>query len=295
MKNTGEAPIPPETEYLISDIEELVNLNVDKHLDGYPFKITAANYTPILDNGKAPIGVNRLNNTYVSPIVHGSREFTGMDLLFTFPMAPGNENPINISLKWSDDIQCRLAVVDRRPVLLVERGKDSENTLFAASPKPDEMTSYFNSIGLPESIWKSDLKELIQDLDNSNDIRLKRSSKTSLDPFTNFEIVHDARYMKNNDDEQELVQELCINLDHLDAGTLGNQTEMYIPPTETFRNMLRFERNDTGDEWIYKGAYSGKLTTGELVDELEQLDPKLGIPNGKIFDKALNALSQEPY
>ena len=294
-QNFEEAAVPPETGHLIRDVETQVNEHVDEYLNGQPFKMNIVDFVPISPDGRNPVGVNRIHNTYISHLVEGAREFCGIDLSFQFPIDPKAENPFNITLKWTDGVQCRLAIVDKRPILLVEDGdEDMSNILYSALIHPNEMEIYRRTLGLPTSLWGENFMDLFQDV-KSRDMHLQRSSKTLVDPFTNMEIVHDARYMKNDDDEQELVQELCLNIDHLDAGTEGGDGEMYLPAGSAYRNMLRFERDESGNQWVYRGAYSGKLVTGEFVDEVVQVDPKLGIPNEKIINKALSTLSQQPY
>jgi hypothetical protein len=64
-------------------------------------------------------------------------------------------------------------------------------------------------------------------------------------------------------------------------------------PGTTYRNMFRFERNEKADQWKYRGAYAGKLESGEFIDQLVQRDPKLGVPGSKLLEKAFNFLSEE--
>lgn len=291
---TENSPTLAVTEYLVSDVEELVNERIDEYLDGYPFDITVTDFQPRADT-KEPLGIRRIENTYLSKVSSNHHEFTGMDIRIQFPVVPTADNPLNITLKWEGGMQCRVAIVDRLPILLIEDTENTEKTLLSALLSAKEMTSFLNSCGLPESIWQANLEELLIDIHDSRDIQLHRRSQAIVDPYTNMEIIHDARYMTNDIGEKELVQELCLNIDHLDDGVDAEGNEIGLPPKSVYRNMLRFERTEDGALWSYRGAYEGKLESGDIIDEIVQLNPKLGIPKDKVIDKALSVLSESPY
>ena len=293
FRELSETPlVPVETEYLVTDMEAMVNERVDEYLDGYPFQVSVADFHPTLNDGKLPSGIRRIDNSYVSKVAPGVREFAGIDILMQFPIVSEAENPLNITLKWTDGLQCRIAIVDKLPIILVERG---DEIIHSGILDQSEMTSYLNSSGLPESMWGSSIKDLIEDTNQSRDVKLRHASTAPVDHHTSMEIVHDVRSMINDAGERELVQELCLNVDHLSKATGGKGNEIYLPSTATFRNMLRFERGELSNAWEYRGAYEGKLEAGEFIDEVVQVDPKLGLPKSKIINKALNVLSKRPY
>jgi hypothetical protein len=288
--------IPAETEYLISDVEELVNHNIGEYLNKQPFRMKIVDYSPGMQTIRGiphlPIGITRLDRDVVQAIAPGAREFTGMDLLFSFPMTatPADENPLNVTLKWSSDINARLAIVDKRPIMLVEYGNDSECLLHASSLPPEQMKTYLESIGLPDSIWGNDFRALLRDIHSSRDVKFTRHSTETLDIGTTLDISHEAHYMKNDRGDTELIQELCLNIDH---HTIGRIDGPRLTGAPSFRNMFRFDRNTNEDAWQYRGAYASKLVAGELVDELVQQDPKLGVPGSKLLEKALTFLSSK--
>ena len=288
-----EAPSAPiETEYLVTDMEKLVNERFDEYLDGYPYQVSISDFRPAMPDGKLPSGIRRIANTHVSSIAPGTREFAGIDIQMQFPVVPEAENPLNINFKWTDGIECRIAIVDRLPIILVESG---DQIIKSELLQRSEMTSYLNSTGLPEGMWGSDINGLIADTNKSRDVKLRRSSLALVDPYTNMEFVHEMRLMRNDHGEKELVEELCLNIDHFTDEVSIKDDELYLPPAPTFRNMLRFERNDSREAWVYRGAYEGKLETGEFVDEIVQVNPSLGLPKNKVINKALNVLSHPPY
>lgn len=281
--------IAPETSYLIEDVEELVNDRFDSFLESAPFRIKATDFHPELISGEQKIGIDELGFTYLPP---EPKEFTGIDLLMNFPLKDGGENPINIAIKWSNNTQVRLALVDNRPLLLAEESGDNGRTFHAEQIKPGVMSKYLESLGLPESFWQNDIKAITRDLYNCPDLVMTRSAKTRIDLGSTLEIVHDARLVHDVDDTKQLIQELCINIDHEGKDISVGLGEMYLPAQPVFRNMLRFERTLNDEAWKYAGAYQGKLGAGELYDELEQVDPRLGIPQSKVLDKALAVLTQ---
>jgi len=313
-KSNEPLSAPPEIEYLVTDMEKLVNERADEYLDGYPYQVNVTDFQPMLSKGKLPSGIRRIHNTYVSNFASETREFMGTDIQMQFPVLPKAENPLNINFKWTDGINCRIAIVDRLPIILIERGDEILNSGLL---ERTEMTSYLNSSGLPESMWGSDINKLISETKNSRDVKLQRSSMALIDPYTNMQFVHETRILRNDDSEEQIVEELCLNVDHLsDNISISNaeltdqllqaepfyshemsagSTELYLPPTATFRNMLRFERDKPGGSWMYRGAYEGKLESGEFIDEVVQTDPKLGLPKSKIITKALNVLNHHPY
>ncbi|MBC7564612.1 hypothetical protein H7100_00045 [Candidatus Saccharibacteria bacterium] len=295
-KHESETPhFAVETEYLITDVEELVNANVGDYLGNKPFRVTIVDYMPemidVKGSPRLPIGITRFERDIIQGVAPGSREFTGIDLLFTFPITKSitEENPINVELKWSDGIRATLALVDERPVALVTRGEDADEVLFAAEPSNAVMQTYLETVGLPSSIWDDDFKDLMGDIYSSRDIQLERGSKYLLDLGTTMEISHSARYMTNDLGDKELVQELLLNIDHTSEPRLSG----VMLPGSSFRNMFRFERNEASDQWKYRGAYAGKLISGEFVDKLVQDDPKLGVPGSKLLEKAFNFLSEQ--
>jgi len=295
--------VPPETEYLITDIEELVNDNVGNYLNDKTFRIKVSNFMPaeheIRNKKHLPIGINRIERDVIQSTVPGMREFIGMDLLFTFPLAKGrerqglgetaDENPINITLKWSGDVHAVLAIVDDRPIMLVTHGENSEEVLAASQPNRDVMRTYLETIGLPDSIWSDDFKDLLGDIYFSPDIEIDRSSKHPTDLGTTIEMKHTARYLTDDDEKKELIQELCLNIDH----TSEPRYDGLVFPGMTFRNMFRFERSNDNKAWEYRGAYAGKLVSGEFIDQPVQEDPKLGVPGSKLLEKAFYFLSQQ--
>lgn len=284
-----------ETEYLITDVEELVNRNVGNYLADQPFRIKISDFMPDMHapSGKErlPVGITRIERDIVRTVAPGEREFIGMDLAFTFPLVKsGEENPISIELKWSDGIQVVLAIVDERPVILVTIGKDNDTVLSAAEPSPEIMRTYLESVGLPASIWDKDFKDLMGDIYSARDLKIERHSNHLLDLGTTLEISHDARYMTNDDGDKELVQELCLNIDHQ---ANPNDSGILLPGA-TFRNMFRFERSEAADKWKYRGAYAGRLESGDFIDQMIQKNPRLGVPGSKLLEKAFTFLSEQP-
>lgn len=285
--------IPPETPYLIEDLEDLVNRKAETFLKGSPFRVKATDFRPELISGNEAIGIDRLAFRYLPP---APKLFSGIDLLVTFPIYINEptekdaENPLNLTLKWSNETQVRLAVVDRRRLLLAEESGDNGRTFHAEQLHPEVFDGYIESLGLPKSFWGNDIKEITRDLYNCPDFSISQSAKTGVDIGTTLEIIHDARLKQDDDDEKQLVQELCINIDHARADIPVIPGELYLPPQPKYRNMLRFKRADSNDKWKFAGAYHGKLDAGELYDELEQINPRLGIPSGKVLDKALATL-----
>lgn len=293
----SEPRVPPETEFLVIDMETYVNQNVEEYLDGHPCALKATDYNALLTpDGKLPSGIRRLENEYVSRYAPGKREFSSLDILMQFPLQYNSENPINITFKWTDGIKCRIAIVDKRALVLLE---NNEATIHSAFIDMVELETYLNSCGLPKSIWGADLEQAVEDIDSSSDIHTHQRAVAIVDPFTTMEIVRETRFKNDNRQSEKILDELCLNIDHFDDNSddfafLTN--EIYLPPAPSYRNMLRFEHADINDtQWEYRGAYSGKLEAGEFIDEIVQIDPKLVIPNPKVVAKALSVLTQKPY
>ena len=286
---------PAETEHLIAEIEEQINKNIGHYLGDKPFRVKISDYMPempvVEGHPQLPVGIARIEHDLVQKVAPGSRDFIGMNLLFTYPLTKkiADENPITITLKWSDGINASLAMVDNHPIALVTQVNNAEAVLFAAEPSKKRMQTYLQTIGLPDSIWIDDFKDLLGDIYSSRDIQLDRTGAYLLDLGTTIQIVHNACYTTNDLGDKELVQELCINIDHVPEPRLS---DIRLPGT-IFRNMFRFERNDQADRWKYSGAYAGKLVSGEFIDQLVQQGPKLGMPGSKLLEKAFYFLSQE--
>ncbi|MDB5181006.1 MAG: hypothetical protein JWO54_769 [Candidatus Saccharibacteria bacterium] len=305
-KNSESEPqIPPHTELLVTDMETYVNENVHEYLDGYPSILKATDYQVLrAPDGKLPAGIRRIDNAYVTKVAPGERELSGVDILMQFPLQYEAENPINVTFTWNDGTHCRIAIVDKRPVLIVENG---DSTLYSGFIDMDELASYLNSCGLPKSIWGADINQAIEDIDSSSDTHIYQRASIIIDPYTTMEIVHEKRFKTDIHETRKILDELCLNIDHLEYNASILTDDIYLPPAPTYRNMLRFERNETEDgtqqdtstsdeeSWSYRGAYSGKLELGEFVDALVQIDPKLVIPNSKIVAKALSVMKQKPY
>ena len=154
------------------------------------------------------------------------------------------------------------------------------------------MAALLNTIGLPESIWGVDSAELFQDLHNAHSFAMSRHATVVVDPYTNLGLEHDARIGEDIDGNRQIVQELRLNIDHVGADSEEIPGELYLPPLAHFRNSLRFARTDDDSAWKFMGAYSGKIGSGTLLYETVHLEPQLGVPAGKVIDKALVVLSQ---
>ena len=296
-KKTEREPfVSPETQYLIEDVEQLVNQHIGRCLDDQPFRITLVDFTPALEeidgHQSLPSGINRIADEIVSRVAPGSREFIGIDMSVSFPLEKDTieNNPLSVTLKWSDGIQCQLTLIDNRAIALVQNQAENEKTLSSIQLSGYKTDTYLKTIGLPESVWSDDFKDLLGDVYFSRDITIERHRADILDLTTTLEVSHSARYMTNDLGDKELVQELCLNIDHQsDDYTDG----VYFPGRPVFRNMLRFERTEDATKWQYRGLYHGRLESGALIDDVVQLDPKLGIPRGKLLDKALHFLTQQ--
>lgn len=294
-KLQGETIAPEETSYLIEDVEQLVNAEFEARLKNEPFLVEVNGYLPEMNlvNGlpKTPVGINRIERSVLQPYP-GVRDFIGMDLQFQFPLASDKSNPMNALLKWSDDIHCRLAIIDNRPLMMIE---SQGRTLDVTGTDKETMLSYLETIGLPAGIWGNepkDIRHLVRDLSGSRQYSMSRRTKEMIDLGTTVELTHSALYVTDAHGEKDLEQELCINVDHVSQPSRFENDELLSP--RTYRNMLRFVRSNDDMSWQYRAAYSGHMVTGELIEEAVQDNPKLGIPNGKVIDKVLHALSQKP-
>ena len=295
----SEQLISPEVPLLIEDLENSINEGVDAHLDGQPYRLNVTNFVPELVNSRTPYGINRIQREIVEKVMPGPREFIGIDILASFPMnledntSTAEENPLNITIKWSGGIQCRLALTGNMPIVLVEESKEDGETLFAGMPGIEEFNSYINSIGLPLSMWKSNIDTLADDLMMSQKMSIARTLDTAVDYTTHMSVVEERQYLSNETGEIQTVSELVVNVDHQDESRIENG--LIIQGASKFRNLLRFDRDESDTVWSYRGMYAGKLETGELLEELVQVNPTLGVPNGKVLNKALKYLSQRPY
>ena len=289
--------IPPETEYLIDDVEQLVNERAVEYLDGTPFRIHVRGFQPDLTMGSTPYGIRLLDRDYMEEAGKAHRELLSIAFSFQFPLNPESSNPINTCVNWSDNTSCRLAIINNLPLIIVERNHNDLSTLLSSRQLThNEMAALLNSIGLPESIWGVDTAELLAELNNASSLRMTRKVETLVDPYTTLEFVHDAHIAHDIDGEKQLIQELCLNIDHLDQSRPDTgKNELQLVPHPRYRSALRFSRSKDEDQWKFAGAYHGKLSTGELLHEKVQLEPQLGVPRGKVLDKALSVLNQRPY
>lgn len=287
------APIvPPETSYLIEDVAELVNDRVDVFLENAPFHIKASGFHPELLHGDEALhGITALGQKYL-PHAYTGRDFTGMDLDFAFPIRFTDKNPLKITVNWSDATNLQLAFRDSRPILIAGESGDSGKTFMSAILHPEIMANHLDTLSLPDSFWKDDIGEITRDLYNCPELLMTRTAKTQVDLATTLEIVHDARIAQDVDDTKQLLQELCINVDHDLPARPAATGELPLKPFARYRNMLRFSRTSDDSAWQFAGAYRGHLDTGDLIDDIVQVDPKLGIPSSKVLDKALAVLSQ---
>lgn len=295
--NHFESEIPPEIEYLIDDVEQLVNERAVEYLDGTPFRIHVQGYKPDLRTGSTPFGIRLLDREYMGDSGKTRRELVSLDMSFQFPLNPESDNPIHASVNWSDNTICRLAIIGNMPLIIVERlDNDIPTVISSQRLERNEMAALLNSIGLPESIWGIDTTELLADLHSANSLRMTRKTETPVDPYTTLEFVHDAHIAHDIDGNKQLIQELCLNIDHLDQSiSQSSQHELRLVPQPKYRSALRFARSINDEMWKFAGAYHGKLSTGELLYEKVQLEPQLGVPGGKVLDKALSVLSHRPY
>ena len=278
-----ESDIKPETSYLISDIEELVNDRVGNLLKDEPFIVKVYGYFPEMqkdqkDKMQLPIGINRIANT-LSAQGADVTEFTGISLDFVFPLSPAVDNPLNVTLRWSDGTECVLALTGIGPIMYACSRDGSP--LFSARLENHEVRSYFETLGLPSSMWKKKISTLVSDLSTSDELSMERSVTHVIDGSTAIDVRFFALHKSTEDDKKEVIQDLSFNINHF----------VIDQRRPTYRSALRFARNVKESAWVYRGLYSGKLTEGELIDELIQADPELGVPSNHLLDKALGFLN----
>ena len=287
-----EPRIEPETGFLVRDLEELVTDKVGEFLGDEQFKISAKGYRPEIHNGEMPSGIDLLEGDYLMDFGTPDRDFQGIDLQLSYPLKKEDANPFNITVRWSGGVNCRLAVVDTLPILFIEEAKKNGHTLHAEKLPQEKMELYLEGLGLPESIFGSDIKELMRDLYHCPELLMTQTAQAYVDPYTRIEISHDAQLRQDMDDKKQLTQELAVKIDHLDQSVpFAAALELPLKPQFRFRNLLRFDRNEDTNAWDFRGAYSGKLGTGETLDESSHIDPKLDIPSVKVLEKALNGLN----
>lgn len=292
-----QLPIGEETSFLIEDVQDLMNQNIERYLETTPYRVHVKDYQPEMTehNGvqRLPYGIKRIEHEILRDYADMSiAEFIGMDIMNDFPLlASDRENPLHITLKWSNNMQVILALVDNLPIVLVETSQgDGTETLFSATLKNRKMQQYLETIGLPESLMGESFEDYLGDIAHASDIRMKRTADHVVDLGTNLTIEHSARLLKDVDDTQGVVQELCVNINHFSEGRMAG---LNFPGIAKYRTLLRFARNEKETAWEYRGTYTGKLETGEFIDEQVQADPTLGIPNNKVIDKVLAFLSEE--
>jgi len=297
-KYPTEPSIGPELEYLIVDLEEQVNALATELLRDEPYMLEARGYRPQSNYGDTPYGIQELENTHLKGFNSPQREFIGMDLSCVYPLGVAPVDTWNIALKWSDGLQCRLVKTPRASLLTVEESAAHGHIHHAYTMPQEQHELYLESLGLPESFYADDIKELTRDLYSSTDFHLTQRLVAPIDPFTQLELVRDAQLYQDSDDNKQLVHELLIHIDHLDQSTPSyDEDETPLTPHLHYRNSLRFDRDEVAGLWKFKEAYHGKLKAGELLGELVAIDPTLGIPDVRLLEKVLNGLSAEtnPY
>ena len=309
-KSLEEFPLPKgqsierETSYLVDDLNEIINESAEPFLKGAQKQFIVEGFRPITRDTElhltTPVGVIELEERYMRPhTAMDGADFTDMRLSIDFPIIRSEEdNPFHVELHWNNGARVVLALVDKRPILLIERRDDTNEyqSVHAAQLHPEIFEHLLETTGIPMSTFDESVEQFLDDMRDASRIRLVREKSSVADLGTEITVQHTALLERDIEGTVQNVQELTLNIDHFSSKNNPEDT-LKLGAIPTFRTLLRFARNEAENGWEYKGTYTGKLQAGELLDTLEQQDPRLGVPSGAIMDKALYFLksaTEEP-
>lgn len=290
--------IEHETSYLVDDLNEKINQSVESYLHGAQKHLTIEGYRPLgLDRRSGlptPVGVIELEERHMRQHLDiDGADFTDMNISVDFPITSSEaDNPLHVEYNWNNGARVVLAIVDKRPIMLIEKrdNQDEYHSLHAEQLHPEVFEHLLETSGIPMSTFDESIESFLDDVRDAPRIRLNREKSSIADLGTEITVRHTALLGRDINGDIQNVQELALNIDHYHSSQDPTDTLM-LGAVPKFRTLLRFARNEYEDGWQYRGTYTGKLQAGELVDTLEQQDPRLGVPSGAVMDKVLYFLA----
>ena len=283
----------PETRYLISDLELLVNENAGEYLRDAPSEVRITGYKPFSEKGRTPYGVNRLRQAFPNSSNKILPELIDTDLELTFPTGASATSPLQVTFNWSNNLSSIIRTNDIYNIELTQN-RISGDIVKSKILDNQKASRLFESLELPASIFSDSMRDFINDFSSADSLSVHQSASTVVDPMTYLQVTLNAHLRNDRDGERHADRELCIEVDHLTehkSTHLDNASELYLPPAKTWRTMLRF--TDEDNQWKFSGSYRGNLETGELLTDTVH-NAFVAVPGNKTLEKALFALRNPP-
>ncbi|UTX51557.1 hypothetical protein KI440_01205 [Candidatus Saccharibacteria bacterium TM7i] len=291
--NAAEFTPTPETVYLISDLEELVNKNADKYLHDSSAEIVIQGLKVGNNKGEVPYVLNRIRRELITSQAGRFPELINMDARFTFPLADNSRAPFSLTYNWTEDLHTIVHSQESGTIILTQGKNDA--TLDSGFLEGVTAPQAANLFEIPQEITGESTAALLEAVASAESVFTRRQATTAVDAFTSFSLVHDAKIRNDENGERHINQELCLEINHdNERGQPDSPNEIYLPPVSTYRTMLRFGRTEGEDGWRFTGSYGGKLSTGELLSEVLYEHPKVAMPSNKALEKALFVLDNPP-
>lgn len=269
--------ISPAAEYLIEDLNEAINDTSERLFAAAPFQITARGYRH--GTKDTPIGINRLRLRDPNDAL---AEVVTTDFQLEFPLSATGSNGLSVAVNWTNGKihEIKIGTIP----MLVEHYKNGE--VRVSELDFEEAGTLLDTIGLPSEIYTDNIHELTRSLlPTTEDLSLEQSHEDIIDPATSLHATRTARIFNKIGEEPLAIQELCLNINHLDI-----ESPSAMP---AYRNELRFARQTDDAPWEYRGCYEGAVATGELLEESVHVEPSLTIPSDKLLEKALYFLRNQ--
>lgn len=291
----------PETEYLITDIEELVNLNAEKYLQDAPAFISVVGHQAYDSRGALPYGINRIRQALTMDNNTPRPELTGMDFTFSHPIEKSVGTPLEVRMNWSNDLSTFI-LADREKTLFMTHNRKNEEVLDAVFLDPEESLQILESTEVINKITGQSLEEVTErftDTSELDQLIVRKIAGTAVDPATTLNLIHESITRNDTDGVQHTSEELRLEVNHAHELASSNNYDKRNLNVFSRRTMLRFERDqdDLGEatsEWKFKGSYRGKLVAGSEITQDTEFISDVAIPADKTLHKALFALSYPP-
>lgn len=283
--------IPAETEYLITDINEIVSQRYEQLLAHTPVEIVATNFRPNHNHPDMPLpeGITWLQAIHQTRTAHKPGEFVSMGVACTLEedMSPQD---LSVITQWGSGAETNIIYTSRGPLLICA---DPDGTTpvneFMDTSAAELIT---RNIGLPTELFYANhrnIHHIIASLRDTDKLRLNRTKKDVIDPSTTIKLSYDALFGTDFDGEKDIVHDFTITTTHWETIDIGTGSFTSVP---AYQNILRFARGANESGWQFAGNHQGPVEDGELLDDpLVMRQSSLVVPSVGLLGKTLEYLA----
>lgn len=275
-----------DTEYLLTDLNELVNNAYERLMEGTSLHVAAESFRPNAGFPDLPLpeGVGHLRTLHAINTAKRPKGFRGFDVAFTLDATQPTRD-LSVIARWADHSSTSIIETHLGPTLLCQNADGT--TAFCQSLEQASADILVQDMGLPADIFapppQRNVRNIINSLCLAESVKTKRTSQDVLDYATTIDVTHSSHIANDLLGERKIVQELTLDTTHYNERDIGLGTSL----SPDYRHTLRFTRGGDEKIWQFAGHYDGRLTSGDEPHILAVESHRLAVPPSNLLAKTL--------